>query len=300
VRRFNAAFRERFGAAPSAIRRSGEAGSEIRLRLDFRPPLAWDAMLSFLGARALAGVERVENRAYSRLVRYGDAEGIVRVRREAEHELVAEVPVALARAVPRVASRLRRLFDLDARPDAIAACLRRDPVLAPRVERTPGLRVPGAFEPFEMAARAVLGQQVTVKAATTLAGRIVERLGGGVFPDAARLAAASEDELAAIGMPGRRAAALRALARAVADGTIDLDAPASIEATIERLEAIPGFGAWTASYVAMRALGWPDALPSGDLGVRKALDGATPREIERRAEAWRPWRAYGVLYLWIG
>jgi 3-methyladenine DNA glycosylase/8-oxoguanine DNA glycosylase len=209
-----------------------------------------------------------------------------------------------------VAERVRRLFDLGADPLPIMERLGADPDLAGIVRRRPGLRVPGAWDPFELCVRAILGQQVSVRGATTLAGRLAARFGERIeglpddaphrlFPTAAALADA---DIASIGMPGRRAAALRELARRVRDGELPLSWGECHERTHERLVGIPGIGEWTAKYVAMRALGQPDVFPEGDLGVRKAMSNGdgTPNVAEAlaRSEKWRPWRAYAVLYLW--
>jgi AraC family transcriptional regulator of adaptative response / DNA-3-methyladenine glycosylase II len=207
-----------------------------------------------------------------------------------------------------VAARLRALFDLDAQPAVIAESLQRDALLAPWVRARPGLRVPGAFESFELTVRAILGQQVSVRAATTLSGRLVERFGERVdspypelswlFPLPEQLAAASEDEVAALGLPASRARSLLALARAVASGSPRLERHADIPRTLAELESLPGIGAWTSHYVAMRALRWPEAFPASDLGLRKALGGMTAKAASERAQAWRPWSAYAAMYLW--
>jgi AraC family transcriptional regulator of adaptative response / DNA-3-methyladenine glycosylase II len=211
-----------------------------------------------------------------------------------------------------VVARVRRLFDLDADPGAIAATLARDPRLRRGVERRPGLRVPGAFEPFETAVRAILGQQVSVAAATTLAARLVHRFGHPLpaplareplthlAPDAAALADA---DFAAFGVPQRRADAIKTFAREVASGRLRLGEADGVDATVARLRELPGFGPWTAHYVAMRACSQRDAFPAGDLGVRRALgragELAREAEAERRAERWRPYRAYAVMHLWM-
>ena len=317
LRRFNALFRARFGRSPSAIRRAtaraaaNPAGDSLPLTLGHRPPLAWDAMLAFLAARATPGVELVRDGTYARTVRIGDAAGHVVARHVPERRAVrVEVAGALARALVPLAARLRRAFDLDAHPDAIDAHLARDPALRPRVRRTPGLRVPGCVDGFELATRAVLGQQVTVRGATTLAGRLAEAFGDPVAtplpslsrlaPTAERIASASERAVAAVGLPAARARTLLVLAEEVACGRLVLEPHADVDATIAALERLPGIGPWTAHYVAMRALGAPDALPAGDLALRRALRDATQREIERRAERWRPWRAYAAMHLWRG
>jgi AraC family transcriptional regulator of adaptative response / DNA-3-methyladenine glycosylase II len=229
--------------------------------------------------------------------------------RALEHERALELRVrgAAPAALFQLSAAARRTFDLGADPARIALALRGDPLLAPLVDRRPGLRIPGAWDPFECAVRAVLGQQVSVAAGRTLAARVVARAGrpiaGGadglthLFPSPAALAAANLDGL---GLTGARARALRALARAVAEGALDLGAP--VEDVTAGLAALPGLGRWTAQYVALRALGEPDAFPAADLVLRRmaGTDGTplSARALEARAEAWRPWRGYAVLHLW--
>jgi AraC family transcriptional regulator of adaptative response / DNA-3-methyladenine glycosylase II len=312
VRRFNALFQTRFGRSPSSLRREsgeGEVARSLVLRLDYRPPLDWEQVLGFLRGRAIPGVEAVGDTEYRRTVRLGGKTGWLAVRRDSKRpSLLAEISLSLAGALMPVASRLRALFDLDARPEVIAECLGRDALLAPRVQAYPGLRVLGAFDSFEMTVRAILGQQVSVRAATTLAGRLVARFGEPVespqedtsrlFPSPATLAAATEDDVASLGLPGARARSLLAVARAVAEGSVRLEPHVDVEATMAALQELPGIGEWTAHYIAMRALRWPDAFPASDLGIRKALGGATTKEALARAESWRPWRAYAVMHLW--
>jgi AraC family transcriptional regulator of adaptative response / DNA-3-methyladenine glycosylase II len=312
VRRFNALFQARFGRPPSAVRRErgagGAASASIALRLDHRTPYGWDALLEFLAARAIPGVEQVEGGVYRRTLRVGPRRGWVAVRRDAGRPaLRAEVSLSLAGALTPVAARLRALFDLDARPAAVDAHLALDPFLRPFVKLRPGLRVPGACDGPEAAVRAILGQQVTVAAATTLAGRVARRFGepletpfpglDRLFPPADALAEAGA-ELASLGMPEPRARAAAAVARAVAREGLSLEPSADVERALARLRELPGIGDWTAQYVAMRALRWPDAFPAGDLGVRAALGGATAARAALAAERWRPWRAYAVVHLW--
>jgi AraC family transcriptional regulator of adaptative response / DNA-3-methyladenine glycosylase II len=313
VRRFNTAMLSTFGAPPSALRRSPRAAEPgvVTLRLPYRPPLAWTALLAFLRERAIPGVESVDETTYRRAARAGEATGVIAIRPAANGPyLELSAPVALAPALADLVLRARRLCDLDADPAAIDRDLRRDPLLAPRVRARPGLRVPGAWDRGELAVRAVLGQQVSVAAARTLAGRLAAALGepladapvGGpthLFPTPAALAQA---DLTRFGLTRARAAALGGLAAALRDGRLDLDDAADPDDLRARLEALPGIGPWTAQYVALRALGDPDAFPAGDLGVRKALatavGPATAAAVLARAEAWRPWRAYATLHLW--
>ena len=312
VRRFNDLFRARYRLTPGGLRKTngkGALGESIRLTLAYRPPLAWEAMLHFLKGRAVQGVEAVVGRSYLRTVRLGELRGWVKVEPAVGRPaLKVELPMSLAGALPRLLAGLRNLFDLDARPDVIASHLGRDDHLSEGVLGEPGLRVPGAFDGFELAVRAVLGQQVSVRAATTLAGRFAEAFGESVEtpfpaltrlgPSPSRVADARLDELTGPGLVGARAESVRALARAVCDKTVSLEPGHDPEASLDRLMAIPGIGPWTAHYIAMRGLRWPDAFPHGDLGLRKALAGRTPREVLELAEAWRPWRAYAAMHLW--
>jgi AraC family transcriptional regulator of adaptative response / DNA-3-methyladenine glycosylase II len=309
VRRFNALFLARFGKPPSVLRRAGVPGAGrnagdgaaadgragLSLRLDFREPYDWDGLLAFFAARAVPGIERVDRGRYARAVRVGDRAGTLEVRREGR-SLRVDISLSLSPVLMKVVSRLRAQFDLDADPHAIAAALRQEKRLARLVARRPGLRVPGAFDPFEATVRAVLGQQVSIGGATTLAGRLAARFGDPIsgaglsrtFPQAAALAARSLDELAAIGLPRARAATLGAVAAAFARGV----------QSAEDLRGLPGVGPWTLSYVGMRAFRDPDAFPASDLGVRKALGGAGPRDAEALVERARPFRAYAALHLW--
>jgi AraC family transcriptional regulator of adaptative response / DNA-3-methyladenine glycosylase II len=317
VRRFNSAFRARFDRSPTQVRRvllhsdgaRAEAGA-VTLRLDYRPPLAWDALLSFLAYRAIPGVEQVQDGVYRRTVTLQGKRGWVAVAPHGRKSaLVATVSGSLLGVLMPLVSRLRALFDLDAHPEEIDAHLGRHRPLKALVRRTRGLRVPGTCDGFETAVRAVLGQQVTVRAATTLAGRVVERFGEKLsdapdglthlFPAPAALARASVDQVAKLGMPGARAQALIGLARAVNEG-LELRSGAPLEPTLDRLRALDGIGEWTAQYLAMRALSWPDAFPASDLGVLRALNAKNARDAMERSEPWRPWRAYAVLHLWNG
>jgi len=312
VRRFNALFRARFGRPPSAVRRehgTADGADALSLRLDHRPPYDWEALLAFLAPRAIPGVEEVADGAYRRTLRCGARAGWVAVRPDPGRPgLRAEISLSLAGSLMPVVAKLRALLDLDAHPAVIAEHLARDRALRPLVALRPGLRVPGAVDGFEAAARAVLGQQVTIGAATTLAGRLVRRFGAPVdtpfpsvrwlFPGAQALATASEDEVASLGMPGARARTVLALARAVARGDLHLEPAGDVERTVEQIRELPGVGDWTAQYVAMRALGWPDAFPAADLGVRSALGGVSAQRAQLVAERWRPWRAYAVMHLW--
>ena len=315
VRRFNEAMRAAFGVPPGRLRRSAAAVPErtgIALSLPFRPPFDGAALLAFLSARAVAGVEEVSDGVYRRTAELGGSAGVVEAKVDGVRGVLSLRLSGLGPAAALEATRRAgRLFDLDADPGTIAAHLAADPLLAPLVARRPGLRVPGAWDPFETAVRTVLGQQVSVKAARTLAARLASRFGRPLpagtaregltllFPRAEELA---EADVASIGLTSRRAETLRFLAREVALGRIDLGPAASLDEAERRLASVPGIGPWTAQVIALRALGEPDAFPAGDLGLRKALaQGAalpTIAAVEARARLWRPWRAYALIHLW--
>jgi AraC family transcriptional regulator of adaptative response / DNA-3-methyladenine glycosylase II len=318
IRRLHTLFRERYRLSPGALRRSARTAPRrnlaepgLALSLSYRPPYDWSAMLGWLTSRATPSVEEVAGGRYRRAVRIGGYVGVVSVG-AAPRGAALEVelsPMLLPALVPLL-TRLRRLLDLDADPATIGSALGRDPWLAPLLERRPGLRVPGAFDGFELALRTILGQQVSVRGASTLAGRLAQRLGEPLPPDLAaerlgrlpvtaeRLADASETEVAGIGVPRARARTMIALARAAAERRIDLSPGADVTATRRALLGMPGIGEWTADYVLMRALRWPDAFPAGDLGLRKAAGGIAAAKLRQHAEAWRPWRAYAAQHLW--
>lgn len=319
LRRFNDAFSGRYGMPPTRLRRQATEGAAIAadgetstLQLSYRPPYDWGRMLAFLAARALVGVEQVSETAYARTVRLGAAEGWIRLTQaKKKHALMLEFPHTLTPVLPALLSRVRALFDLDARPDLIARHLARDARLAAAVRANPGLRLPGAFDGFELGLRATLGQQVTVKAATTLACRLVEAFGDPVVtpfavlnrltPAASRVAAAGVDDVARHGIIAARARSLIAVARAQVSGDLSLDgARHHPDEAIRRLAELPGIGPWTAHYLAMRALHWPDAFPKEDVVVRKRLGNVTAKDAEALSECWRPWRSYAVMHLWNG
>jgi AraC family transcriptional regulator of adaptative response / DNA-3-methyladenine glycosylase II len=320
VRRFNDSFLRVYERSPRELRRESASGDrpaadgELRLALAFRGALDWDAMLAYLGPRATPGVERVDGRTYLRTIRAGAARGMLRatVEPQGRHVLLrlqVPGPAPLWEAVRRA----RRMFDLDGDPATIAQHLRRDATLGPRLRGVAGLRLPCAWDPFELAVRTVLGQQISVRAATTLAGRLAARWGeplasagdgrdsspGLVFPEPRQLIDA---ELHTIGIPKERAETIRRVALAFADGALDRAATAGLDALVERLCAIPGIGEWTANYVALRAYGEPDAFPAADLGLRKAVapDGkpVSAKRLTEIAEAWRPWRGLAAIHLW--
>lgn len=312
LRRFNDAAVKAWRVAPTAVRRRepSQARGSIELTLGYREPFDWNGLLAFLCPRAIAGIEVIEGDVYRRTIRFGDSAGIVDVRPSVSTpSLRLSVPIDFARDLGRIVRQVRRLFDLDADPAAIGAALARYPTLARLVKERPGLRVPGSWDPFELAIRAILGQQVSVKGASTLAARLVSALGPAVesgdprldrvFPAAERVAASSLDGL---GLTSARAATIRRFAAAVASGKLRLESASSLDEVVGEMTSIEGIGPWTAHYIAMRALGEPDAFPASDLGIRKALaeNGTMPsgRRVAERAESWRPWRAYATMWLW--
>jgi AraC family transcriptional regulator of adaptative response / DNA-3-methyladenine glycosylase II len=322
VRRFNALFASRYGIAPMAIRRTakeGAAGADaLTLRLAYRPPFDWQHTLRYLSGRAIRGVESAQEDAgtYTRSVRLADATGWLRVTHLASrHQLELRVSLALSAHLMPLLARVRAQFDLDANPAVIESHLQKDALLAAHIAAAPGLRVPGAFDAFELAVRAVLGQQVSVAGATTLSGRLVARFGTPTdtpfpdvthhFPFAATIAAASINDIAQIGMPGSRAQAIRELAQFTADGGLAMRPGMTLEEVVGHLKTVRGIGDWTAHYIALRALRFPDAFPAGDLGLQKAAaepgsnGRLTERQLVARASAWVPWRGYAALLLWM-
>ncbi|MEW5881980.1 MAG: AlkA N-terminal domain-containing protein [Pseudomonadota bacterium] len=309
LRRLNALFARRYRLSPSALRsaRAERPLDHHVFRLHTREPFDFAALLRFYRARAAAGVEAADAKTYRRTLALavGDARtaaGWVEVRRAPRGAGVeVRVDARLAAAIPRVLAACKRAFDLDCRPDEVVA------VLGDLARARPGLRLPGAFDAFELGARAILGQQVTVSAARTFAQRLVQRFGAPIetpfaeldrlFPDAPRLAAAQPAQIAELGIIEQRARTLVAFARAVSDGRVRLDPTADVESTLAALRALPGIGEWTAHYIAMRALHWPDAFPPGDAAVLRALGGSRASALAQ-AQRWRPWRAYAVMHLW--
>jgi AraC family transcriptional regulator, regulatory protein of adaptative response / DNA-3-methyladenine glycosylase II len=318
LRAYNAEVLRSYGRPPVEIRRAPRRADErppggpgLRLRLAYRPPFAGAALLAFLAHRAVPGVEAVEGGTFRRSLRTADGRPVVIGLTPApgSNHVVLEVAVQEVPELAGVVQAARRLLDLDADPAAIDRVLGADPALLPSVRRTPGVRLPGSVDPFELAVRAVLGQSVSVPAARTLAGRLVLRHGtplerptGAVthlFPGPERLAEAALDD---VGLTAARAGALRRLAELVALGKLDLSGAGDPAEAIRMLDDVPGIGPWTCAYVAMRGLRDPDAFPAADLGVRRGFEAlglpASPAAVRDRAERWRPWRAYAVLHLW--
>ena len=316
VRRFNETFQRLYHRPPSTIRGRATAASpapEISILLPYRPPYDWAAMIQFLAARAIAGVEVVNANSYSRVIEFDDLVGSIHVGHEPEQSSL-HVTVRFSRLslLPTIIARVRRQFDLGADPNAIATALSGDPLLASLILARPGLRVPGGWDGFETAVRAVLGQQITLKAATRLAGRVVCSLGTRVieplgltglthvFPQPERFQSAGLSDL---GVTRARAATLAGIAEAVVADPRLLEPHCDLAEAVARLRDIAGVGEWTAQYIAMRALGESDAFLAGDVALQRKLAnrGNRPsiRELLARAERWRPWRAYATLYLWI-
>jgi AraC family transcriptional regulator, regulatory protein of adaptative response / DNA-3-methyladenine glycosylase II len=315
IRRFNETFQHLFGRAPSTLRRGTGAASpgpagEVAILLPYRPPYDWPAMLAFLRARAIPGVEVVARDGYTRTIEVAGEHGTVAVRPATGNALRATIQFPQLSALPTIVARLRRVFDLIADPEVIGAHLSEDSRLAPLVAARPGLRVAGAWDGFELAVRALLGQQITVAGAATLAGRLVAAYGkplaGGVeglshvFPSPERLADA---DLSSLGLTRARAAALGSLARAVVADPQIFGPRQSLDAALLKLRALPGIGEWTAQYIAMREMREPDAFPAADLGLMRAMADRkgrrpSPGALLARAERWRPWRAYAAQHLW--
>jgi AraC family transcriptional regulator of adaptative response / DNA-3-methyladenine glycosylase II len=318
VRRFNESFQQLFGRPPGALRRSraeeaSAAAGGITVKLPYKPPYDWAAMIGFLAARAIPGVESVTPKRYARTLAVDGALGVVTVSPGAGGFLVAEIRFPRVQALPAVIARIRRVFDLTADPALIGAHLSQDPALAPLVAARPGLRAPGAWDGFELAVRAILGQQITVSAARGLAAKLVEAYGERVSdPFAAKLGLSRAfpaperlvgQDIAALGMPKARGAALEALARTVAADPAIFTPRADLSSAIAALKALPGVGEWTAQYIALRELREPDAFPEADIGLLRGMADETgrrptPAELLARAEAWRPWRAYAAQHLW--
>jgi AraC family transcriptional regulator, regulatory protein of adaptative response / DNA-3-methyladenine glycosylase II len=334
VRQFNDTIRALYGRTPSELRGKALARDRrprerdsltLTVRLAYREPLEWGRLLAFLAARAVPGVEEVLDGCYRRTLRLPHGHGVVALAL-ADGAIECRLGLADLRDLTAAVQRCRRLLDLDADPAAPATHLAEDPLLAPLVRGAPGLRLPGAVDGAELAARAVLGQQISVAAARTAAARLVRAAGEPLpapdgslthlFPSPAAIVLAADSDARArtLRLPTRRLGTLRALARALAEGEIAIDPGSDREELRARLLALRGIGPWTAEYIAMRALCDPDAFLPGDLGVRRALEalsrpggasnggasngGCPPREAARVAESWRPWRAYAVQHLW--
>jgi AraC family transcriptional regulator of adaptative response / DNA-3-methyladenine glycosylase II len=318
IRRFNDALRQTYGRTPTALRKSrrnarGEVDNAcIQLKLFYRLPYDWCSIMDFLHARAILGVETVNSDSYRRTVQFGETAGVIEVRPvPGERYCLVRTPLALSRYLLRITERIKRLFDLKADPTTVADHLSMDERLSATVRVYPGLRLPGAWDGFEMVVRTILEQQDCVRMATVLCGRLAGRYGdplsersdpglSRVFPTPERLATVP---LTDIGLPPKQAEVIRTLAAAVAKGRWSLETAPDLNEVIEQLTAYPGIGAWGANMIAMRVLGQPDAFPSGDLILRRAAatNGDTPlseAQLLEQATAWQPWRAYAAMYLW--
>jgi AraC family transcriptional regulator, regulatory protein of adaptative response / DNA-3-methyladenine glycosylase II len=321
VRRFNETFKDLFGRPPSELRRSPSSASSgdeqrgIMLRLAYSPPYAWDMVLAFLGTQAIPGVEHVSATTYVRSIAVGENDqGVIALEPGRPGEVVLRVHCSRIDALPGIISRVRRMFDLGADPRTINAHLSADPLLAPLVASRPGLRVAGGWQGFELAVRAILGQQITVAAARGLASRLVAASGRvldgslrdrypGVthaFPSPSDLLAA---DMSRLGMPRSRGAALHALARAAHDDPSMFGQRPTLQESVDKLRLLPGIGEWTAQYIAMRELREPDAFPATDVGLLRAMQAqvgrpVSPAELLEHAARWRPWRAYAAAHLW--
>jgi len=310
LRRFNALFKERYNLNPSQLRHArktkvSDENEAISCELSYRPPFDWLSLIRFLSARTAAGAEAVidDSTRYVRTARFGQHYGWISVTpSKKKNALNVQVSTSLSKALMPVLTSVKRLFDLDANPSHISTHLGDLAIM------NPGLRVPGAFDGFEIALRAILGQQVTVKAATTLMGRFVQKFGEQIetpfaelthtSPDAHTVSLLKPNEITNIGVLQTRAASIVALAKAVASREIVLDRAFDPEETMRKLKELPGIGDWTAHYIAMRAMNWPDAFPHSDLGIRKALNENNNSRVLTLAEPWRPWRSYAAMHLW--
>jgi AraC family transcriptional regulator, regulatory protein of adaptative response / DNA-3-methyladenine glycosylase II len=318
LRRFNDAFNCRYGMPPTRLRKKAIEGDSLAtngdtsiLQVSYRAPYDWLGMLAFLKARALKGVEWVTDSSYARTVQLGKHKGWIRVTQEKKRNgLMVEFSHTLMAVLPGLLSRVRDLFDLNARPDIINKHLRKDKILRVLIKHNPGTRVPGAFNGFELGLRAILGQQITVKAATTIACRLVEAFSEPIVtscselnyltPSPTKIAKSKVDDLAKYGIVRARSKSIIALAQAHVSGDLSIDSGVHQDpnATIESLTELPGIGPWTAQYIAMRALRWPDAFPKEDIAILNNLGGVTAKRAEEMSQAWRPWRSYAVLHLW--
>ena len=319
VRRFNETFQALFARPPGHLRRSeraeisADAAGGLTLQLAYRPPYDWRSMLSFLALRAVPGIESVRDGTYARSVSIDGKSGAIFVEHGDGAFLNVTVCFPRLASLPGIIARVRRVFDLAADPTVIGAHLAEDPSLAPLIAARPGLRMPGAWDGFELGIRAILGQQITVVAARGLAAKMVAAHGAPlvdaranaagithVFPEATRIAKAN---LSALGMPRARIHALQSLAQAVVDDPSIFGARRDLDEAITALRALNGVGEWTAQYIAMRQLRETDAFPAGDVALLRALADAsgmrpTPQKMLERAERWRPWRAYAAIHLW--
>jgi len=308
ARALDDALEQHYGASVASLRaaRRGASMASVEIRLPVVGPIAWPQLLGFLAGRCIDGCEQVDGTVYRRTLRAASPGQPVRsgwLEVEADDDVVRlRLADSLLPALPSVLARAWHAFDLGADPRAI---VRR---LGPLARGQPGLRLPGTFDAFELAVRAILGQQITVKAARTLASRFVAAFGEAlptphagldrVFPTPATVAGLSVDAIATLGIIGARTRTIITVATALAEGRLRLVPGAALADTLVALKALPGIGEWTAQYIAMRALAASDAFPHTDYGVMKALDERNPRRVLALGEQWRPYRAYAVMHLW--
>lgn len=312
LRRFNDAFKKRYQMPPSFLRKEKIKiidSEMIHLQLSYRPPYDWIFILNFLTNRRLEGVEYIENDKYFRTVCLGKFKGWISVSHlPQKNSIEVAISAKLIPTLPLLLNRLRYIFDLNARPDVINSCLMQDSRFAKSIRTIPGLRVPGCFDGFELAIRAILGQQISVKAATTVASRFIKKFGEPIntsveqlhylWPTPEVVSLLIEDDIASLGIIRRRAQSIILLAKAIVDGTLNLNTIDHPEQVIEKLTSIPGIGKWTAQYIIMRALHWPDAFPKEDIILQKSLGNVSAKVADSLSQAWRPWRSYATLHLW--
>ncbi len=320
IRRFNAAIQATYGSSPTEYRKflenenKAQHDSTIQLTLSYRPPYDWEAFFQFVKMRAIPGVEWVNGLEYARTVCFDGKMGVVRIRPlPTKNKLLLNVPINLSAHLLAISEKARRFFDLRADPVEIERHLQQDSLLTTQINLRSGLRVPGAWDGFELAVRAILGQQISVKAATTLSGRVAQTFGeplpdstidqpAYIFPSPARLI---EADLGSVGIIRQRAHAIQELAQRVQNGAVLWSTHVGLDEVIESLIAIPGIGRWTANYIAMRALNEPDAFPAGDLILRRIMSEQNSKtisepQLKEIAEQWRPWRAYAAMQMWAG
>lgn len=315
LRRFNDAFSTHYKMPPTRLRKKALTHDEahladtLTLQLSYRPPYDWESILEFLSKRMIKGVEYITNNSYARTVAIGKYHGWIRVTHAPKKRaLMVELSNSLIRVLPVLLTRIRNLFDLNNRPDIILMHLSKDERLQDSLKKNPGLRVPGAFDGFEMSVRAVFGQQITVQAATTISARFNAAFGSPIetpipelnllTPPAECIAKLTVDDIAKLNIIRTRAKTIIALAQAIVSKELQLDPGTNPETTIKKLVTIPGIGPWTAHYIAMRALNWPDAFPKEDIAIRNNLKGISAKEAEALSQIWRPWRSYAVLHIW--
>jgi len=317
VRRFNDALKKTYRRTPSELRRNASAApteiDSIKIKLAYRPPYAWNQVSGFLQTRAIPGVEEVGPWGYRRSIRLGGKPSIVEaIPDTTSDQLKVKFTLNDVGSLQSAVNKIRVLFDLDVDCEPIHQQFSADPILVKHVKKNPGLRVPGAWDVFELSVRAILGQQISVAAASTFAGRLVQKFGHPLkvsvptstthlFPLPEELA---NEDLTVIGLPRKRAESITGLARGFPNTMIKIDRARSLEEVEQVLCQLPGIGPWTAQYIAMRALGYPDAFPVGDLGLIRSLKALNPKAdsnaLSKHAEHWRPWRAYAAMHLWTG